>query len=118
MASVDEKINLLHQKLEHIQQMGGEKQVERQHSRGKLTARERLHLLFDENSFVETGALRKHNCHYFGQEKKDIPADGVVTGYGTVDGRLVFAFAQDFMSAAAPLGKPMRQRLLNCRKWP
>ena len=84
MASVDEKINLLHQKLEHIQQMGGEKQVERQHSRGKLTARERLHLLFDENSFVETGALRKHNCHYFGQEKKDIPADGVVTGYGTV----------------------------------
>ena len=108
MASVDEKINLLHQKLEHIQQMGGEKQVERQHSRGKLTARERLHLLFDENSFVETGALRKHNCHYFGQKKKDIPADGVVTGYGTVDGRLVFAFAQDFTVSGGSLGEGSR----------
>lgn len=116
MASVDEKINLLHQKLEHIQQMGGEKQVERQHSRGKLTARERLHLLFDENSFVETGALRKHNCHYFGQEKKDIPADGVVTGYGTVDGRLVFAFAQDFTVSGGSLGEAHAEKIVELQK--
>lgn len=114
MASVDEKINLLHQKLEHIQQMGGEKQVERQHSRGKLTARERLHLLFDENSFVETGALRKHNCHYFGQEKKDIPADGAMVQWMAV---WSLPSLRILRSAAAPLGKPMQQRLLNCRKW-
>lgn len=116
MASVAEKMELLHQKLEHIQKMGGEKQIERQHSRGKLTARERLNLLFDESSFVEIGALRKHNCHYFGQETKDLPADGVITGYGTVNGRLVFAFAQDFTVSGGSLGEAHASKIVEVQK--
>ena len=116
MASVAEKMEVLHQKLEHIQKMGGEKQIERQHSRGKLTARERLNLLFDESSFVEIGALRKHNCHYFGQETKDLPADGVITGYGTVNGRLVFAFAQDFTVSGGSLGEAHASKIVEVQK--
>ena len=116
MASVAEKMELFHQKLEHIQKMGGEKQIERQHSRGKLTARERLNLLFDESSFVEIGALRKHNCHYFGQETKDLPADGVITGYGTVNGRLVFAFAQDFTVSGGSLGEAHASKIVEVQK--
>ena len=116
MASVAEKMELFHQKLEHIQKMGGEKQIERQHSRGKLTARERLNLLFDESSFVEIGALRKHNCHYFGQETKDLPADGVITGYGTVNGHLVFAFAQDFTVSGGSLGEAHASKIVEVQK--
>jgi acetyl-CoA carboxylase carboxyltransferase component len=116
MATVAEKIELLHQKLEHVKQMGGEKQVNRQHERGKLTARERLNLLFDEGSFVELNALRKHRCHNFGQEKKDLPADGVVTGYGTVDGRLVFAFAQDFTVGGGALGEVHAAKIVHVQQ--
>ena len=105
MATVAERIELLHNNLEHVEDMGGEKKVEKQHAKGKLTARERLALLFDEGSFVEVNALVKSRCYNFGQEKKDLPGEGVVTGYGTVDGRLVFAFAQDFTVEGGSLGE-------------
>ena len=75
---------------------GGEKAVAKQHAAGKQTARERLEKLFDPDSFVETGLFVKHRCTNFGMEKKQAPGEGVVTGYGTVDGRLVYAAAQDF----------------------
>src|SRR5436853_398244 len=75
---------------------GGEKRIERQHAEGKLTARERIQLLFDNGSFQELDQLVVHRSYDFGMEKQRIPGDGVITGYGTVQGRLVYAFAQDF----------------------
>ncbi len=75
---------------------GGEKRIERQHSEGKLTARERIQLLFDPGSFQELDQLVVHRSFDFGMESQRIPGDGVVTGYGTINGRLVYAFAQDF----------------------
>ena len=105
MATVSEKMEILHEKLKHAENMGGEERIKKQHEKGKLTARERLALLFDDNSFVEVNALVKSRCHNFGQEKKDLPGEGVVTGYGTVDGRLVFAYAQDFTVIGGSLGE-------------
>ncbi len=75
---------------------GGEARVTRQHEAGKLTARERIALLLDPSSFVEIDALVTHRCQDFGMADKKIPGDGVVCGYGTIDGRLVYVFAQDF----------------------
>jgi propionyl-CoA carboxylase beta chain len=75
---------------------GGADRVERQHAAGKLTARERVELLLDQGSFVEMDALVTHRCRDFGMEKSQIPGDGVVCGYGTIDGRLIYLFAQDF----------------------
>ena len=75
---------------------GGEARIQRQHNEGKLTARERIALLFDPGSFQELDQLVVHRSTDFGMEKQRIPGDGVVTGYGTVQGRLVYAFAQDF----------------------
>lgn len=86
-------------------QGGGAKRIAKQHSKGKLTARERLNLLFDENTFVELDQFVKHRCTNFGQEKKDLPCEGIVTGYGTVNGRLVYAYAQDFTVAGGSLGE-------------
>jgi propionyl-CoA carboxylase beta chain len=75
---------------------GGEKRVQSQHSKGKLTARERLDLLLDEGSFEEIGKFVKHRSHDFGLDKQRILGDGVVTGYGKIHGRLVYVFSQDF----------------------
>ncbi|MEM7407532.1 MAG: acyl-CoA carboxylase subunit beta [Pseudomonadota bacterium] len=75
---------------------GGERRIEAQHKRGKLTARERLEILFDPGSFEEWDMFVEHDCHDFDMENSRIPGDGVVTGYGTIDGRTVFAFSQDF----------------------
>lgn len=75
---------------------GGKKRIETQHTKGKLTARERLDLLLDKGSFSEIDMLVRHRSHDFGLEKQRYPGDGVVTGYGKIDGRLVFVFAQDF----------------------
>src|SRR5262249_39783304 len=75
---------------------GGEERIERQHASGKLTARERVEMLLDPGSFVETDKFKTHRCPDFDMEKKKIPGDGVLTGYGTIDGRLVYVFSQDF----------------------
>ena len=75
---------------------GGQKRIDAQHSKGKLTARERLTLLLDEGSFEETGMLVTHRSTDFGMERELIPGDGVVTGFGTINGRLVYVFSQDF----------------------
>jgi acetyl-CoA carboxylase carboxyltransferase component len=75
---------------------GGEKRIEQQHARGKLTARERLALLIDEGSFQEFGALATHNTSEFGLDKQRFPGDGIVTGFGKINGRRVAVFAQDF----------------------
>lgn len=102
--SID-KIQQLGQMKEAIKQGGGEKRIKKQHESGKLTARERLDLLFDEGSFVEIDAFVKHRCTAFGMEGVDAPGEGVVTGYGTVEGRLVYAYAQDFTVVGGSLGE-------------
>ena len=75
---------------------GGQKRVAAQHSKGKLTARERIEVLLDADSFEEWGMFVEHRCTDFGMAETKIPGDGVVTGYGTINGRLVFVFSQDF----------------------
>ena len=93
----------LKENLEQLEQLhreaelgGGEDRIERQHASGKLTARERAEQLVDPGSFVETDKFKTHRCTDFDMDKKKIPGDGVVTGYGTIDGRLVYVFSQDF----------------------
>ncbi|HEX9734436.1 MAG TPA: acyl-CoA carboxylase subunit beta [Thermoanaerobaculia bacterium] len=83
-------------RLEAARQGGGAERIERQHEAGKLTARERVDLLLDGGSFVEIDALVTHRCRDFGMEAQRVPGDGVVAGYGAIDGRLVYVFAQDF----------------------
>jgi acetyl-CoA carboxylase carboxyltransferase component len=105
MKTVAEKIRELQEKEVQIKGMGGAKAVEKQHASGKLTARERLDLFFDPGTFRETDIFVQHRCVNFGMEKVEIAADGVVTGFGQVNGRPVFAFAQDFTSRAGSLGE-------------
>jgi propionyl-CoA carboxylase beta chain len=75
---------------------GGQKRIDAQHAKGRLTARERLHILLDEGSFEEMDMYVEHNCVEFGMQEQKIPGDGVVTGSGTINGRLVFVYSQDF----------------------
>src|ERR1700759_5716354 len=75
---------------------GGEDRIAKKHEAGKLTARERIALFLDPGSFVEVDKFKTHRCADFGMERQKIPGDGVVTGYGLVEGRQVFVFAQDF----------------------
>jgi acetyl-CoA carboxylase carboxyltransferase component len=105
MKTVAEKIQELREREAKVKAMGGAKAVEKQHAAGKLTARERLELFFDPGSFQETDLLVTHRCVNFGMEKIEVPADGVVTGFGRVGGRVVFAFSQDFTSRAGSLGE-------------
>ena len=75
---------------------GGQKRIDGQHAKGKLTARERLDILLDQGSFEELDAYVEHNCVDFGMPEQTVPGDGVVTGSGTINGRLVYVFSQDF----------------------
>ena len=90
---------------------GGEKAIEKQHARGKYTARERIAQLLDEGSFEEIDMFVRHRCHNFGQEKKSYLGDGVVTGYGTIEGRLVYVFAQDFTVFGGSLSETMALKI-------
>nr|NIP13862.1 methylmalonyl-CoA carboxyltransferase [Pseudomonadales bacterium]NIX07151.1 methylmalonyl-CoA carboxyltransferase [Pseudomonadales bacterium] len=90
---------------------GGEHRIEAQHRKGKLTARERLSLLLDEGSFEEWDKFVEHRCTDFGMEEQKIPGDGVVTGYGTVNGRLVFVFSQDFTVFGGSLSEAHAEKI-------
>jgi methylmalonyl-CoA decarboxylase subunit alpha len=105
MASVEERIKDLSIRIEKEKAGGGPARIEKQHAAGKLTARERLDKLFDPGSFVETDMFVRHRCTNFGMEKKVIPGEGVVTGWGKVNGRTVFAYAQDFTAQGGTLGE-------------
>jgi propionyl-CoA carboxylase beta chain len=94
--SIEERIKKLEELNAQALLGGGEARIERQHDAGKLTARERIELLFDPGTFVEIDKFVVHRCHDFGMEENKILGDGVVTGHGRVDGRQVFVFAQDF----------------------
>ncbi len=92
---------------------GGAKRIAAQHAKGKLTARERLEILLDEGSFEEWGMFVEHRCADFGMAEQKIPGDGVVTGYGTINGRLVFVFSQDFTVFGGALSEAHAEKI--CR---
>ncbi|HUV08124.1 MAG TPA: carboxyl transferase domain-containing protein [Spirochaetia bacterium] len=108
------KLDVLKERAEKIEAGGGEKAIAKLHASGRLTARERLALLFDEGSFVELYKFVEHRCTNFGMDTKEIPGEGVVTGYGTVDGRTVFAYAQDFGVMGGSLGEMHATKIVKC----
>ena len=111
MSKQIEKIKELIAKREQARLGGGEKAIEKQHARGKYTARERIDMLVDEGSFEEYDMFKLHRCHNFGMEKKQYLGDGVVAGSATVDGRLVYVYAQDFTVNGGSLSEIMSQKI-------
>lgn len=99
------KLEELRNRRAKIEEGGGKKRIEEQHSKGKLTARERINLLFDEGSFVELDVFVKDRCTTVDKKAVDAPSEGVITGYGLVDGRPVYAYSQDFTVMGGSLGE-------------
>lgn len=108
---MQDKINILEQKIAEAQLGGGVKRVEAQHKKGKLTARERVHFLMDEGSFQEIGMLVTHRSSDFGLQNEKYLGDGVVTGYGTVNGRLIYVFSQDFTVFGGSLSETHAEKI-------
>ncbi len=106
------KLLELKDKMELARMGGGAEAIEKQHQRGKLTARERLQLLLDPNSFEEIDAFRTHSCTDFGMAEKKFLGDGVVTGYGTINGRLVFVYSFDFTVFGGSLSKVVAEKIV------
>ena len=106
-----QKIQELIDKRQEARVGGGEKAIAKQHEKGKYTARERIAQLLDEGSFEELDMFVTHRCTNFGQDKKHILGDGVVTGFGTIEGRLVYVFAQDFTVFGGSLSETMAQKI-------
>lgn len=90
---------------------GGPDRIKAQHGRGKLSARERIELLVDKNSFMEYDSFVIHRCHNFGMEKQTFPGDSIVTGHATVNGRLVFLFSQDFTVFGGSLSETVSEKM-------
>src|SRR5438105_3970582 len=109
--TAEERVERLRRMKDEARDGGGPEAVERQHARGKLTARERLELLLDPGSFVEVDALAKHRLGTFGLDRVRPYTDGVVTGWGTIDGRKVFVFSQDFTIFGGSLGEVMSEKI-------
>jgi propionyl-CoA carboxylase beta chain len=105
------KADILREKIELGKLGGGRGRIEAQHKKGKLTARERIHLLMDPGSFEEVGALVIHRTTDFGMDEQHFYGDGVITGYGTIDGRLVYAFAQDFTVFGGALSETHAEKI-------
>ena len=108
----EEKYELLASKNREAEQGGGAKRVEAQHGKGKLTARERIHLLLDEGTFEETGKFVMHRAKDFGMDKQHFLGDGVVTGYGKVNGRLVYVYSQDFTVFGGSLSETHAEKIV------
>ncbi len=106
-----EIIRQLDEKRQKARLGGGQKRIDSQHAKGKLTARERIELLLDEGSFEEWDMFKEHRCTDFGMGAEAIPGDGVVTGYGTVNGRLVFVFSQDFTVFGGSLSETHAEKI-------
>ena len=110
---MEKKIKLLKEKQAEAKLGGGKERIEKQHAKGKLTARERIHFLLDEGSFEEIGMFVTHRSTNFGLDKTKFLGDGVVTGYGTIEGRLVYLFSQDFTVLGGSLAEAHAQKI--CR---
>lgn len=102
---------MLEERRQVARQGGGEKRIEAQHARGKLTARERIDLLLDPGSFEEIDMFVEHDCHEFGMEERKIPGDGVVTGWGTVNGRPIYVYAKDFTVFGGSLSRTHSRKI-------
>lgn len=109
--TTEDKINQLRELNKQAQLGGGQKRIDDQHSKGKLTARERVELLLDQSSFNEVDRFVVHQCTDFGIGDKKTLGDGVVTGYGTIDGRLVYVFSQDFTVFGGSLGEMFAKKV-------
>ena len=110
-ATVEDKIDELVKRKDHALHAASAEAVKKQHDRGKLTARERIDLLVDPGSFVETDRMARHRTHGFGIDRNRPLSDAVVTGWGTIDGRKVFVFSQDFMVFGGSLGEVMSEKV-------
>ena len=110
------KLERLERRKKELRQGGGTRLIDKQHASGKKTARERLELLFDAGSFQELGMFVRHRCTNFGMEDKSTPCEGVVTGFGTVNGRLVYASAQDFTVMGGSLGQMHAEKIANAQR--
>lgn len=108
-----DKINELYERKRTIELGGGDERIEKQHEKGKLTARERIDLLLDEGTFVELSPFIKHRTTDFGMDKQEGPGDGVVTGYGKVHGKPVYLFSQDFTVFGGALGEMHALKIAN-----
>ncbi len=108
---MDNKLEILQSKLAEAKLGGGQNRIDAQHKKGKLTARERVHFLLDDNSFQEIGALVTHRSTDFGMESQLFLGDGVVTGYGTIEGRLIYVFAQDFTVFGGSLSETHAEKI-------
>lgn len=109
--SLDKKEFLLHKK-EKIALGGGKERIKKQHAKGKMTARERLDILFDEGTFIETDAFVKNRCTRFGMDKLDAEGESVVTGYGQIEGRIAYAYSQDFTITGGALGEMHARKIV------
>ena len=106
-------LNEVETKRQQARSGGGAKRLETQHAKGKLSARERIEVLLDDGSFTETSMFMQHRCSNFGMEEKKFLGDGVVTGHGTIHGRLVFVYSQDFTVFGGSLGEMHAQKITN-----
>ena len=106
-----EIIEQLERKRAQAKQGGGEARIRAQHAKGKLTARERIEILFDEDSFAEWDIFVEHRCVDFGMQEKTVPGDGVVSGYGEINGRLVFIYSQDFTVFGGSLSEAHAEKI-------
>jgi propionyl-CoA carboxylase beta chain len=113
MSDIYEKINELYDRRREIELGGGDERIEKQHEKGKLTARERIELLVDPGSFVELNPFIQHRSTDFGLENQKGPGDGVVTGYGKVNGRPIYLFSQDFTVFGGALGEMHAKKIAN-----
>src|SRR3989338_6428703 len=109
--SIEKMLEELRKKNKLAELGGGSEKIEKQHAEGKLTARERINLLLDEGSFVELDKFVVHRCYDFGMDKQKIYGDGVVTGYGRIDGRLVYVFSQDFTVFGGSLSETYARKI-------
>jgi len=109
--AIEDKIKELLDKRELARLGGGKERIEAQHKKGKITAREGIDLLLDEGSFEEFDMFVTHRCTDFGMETQQILSDGVVTGYGTIEGRLVYVFSQDFTVFGGSLSETYAQKI-------
>ncbi|PIW31178.1 MAG: methylmalonyl-CoA carboxyltransferase, partial [Rhodobacterales bacterium CG15_BIG_FIL_POST_REV_8_21_14_020_59_13] len=106
----------LENRRERARQGGGKDRVEKQHEKGKLSARERIELLLDEGSFEEWDMFVEHRCNDFGMADKKIPGDGVVTGHGTINGRLIYVFSKDFTVFGGSLSSTHAEKIVKIQK--
>ena len=114
---MEDKINTLNDKITQAHLGGGKNRIDKQHSNKKLTARERVEYLMDESSFEEIGMLVTHRTTDFGMDKEMFYGDGVITGYGTINGRLVYIFAQDFTVFGGSLSETHAEKIHNDTAW-